>query len=319
MITRDLPTAIQHLKSGKLLGLPTETVYGLAASIRYESSLREIFRIKERPFFDPLIVHVAEYEQIPQLVTHWPEEAQILSTYFWPGPLTFVLPKSAMVSDLITSGLENVGIRMPRHPETLAVLKEVGPVAAPSANKFMKTSPTLAEHVEEEFGSQGLLTLDGGPCEIGLESTVIKVEANLLRILRPGGISKEEILEVIEKEKLNLRVTEESSADSPGQMEQHYQPQIPLVILRTAFSKQELEKTLEPYREKLNLKKNSFFEITLEEDPVLIARKLYAQMRQGSQSGAEIIIVNWGAAMRESGLWKAIWDRLRKASTLILD
>ena len=184
--------AVTVLSKGGVVGLPTETVYGLAASLKSEEGIREVFRIKERPFFDPLIVHCASLEQVQSVVSIWTPAHQLLAQRFWPGPLTMIVPKKSVVSDLVTSGLPSVGVRIPSHPVALSVIQQLGcPVAAPSANKFGKTSPTTARHVRDEFGPS-VVVLEGGPCDVGIESTVIEiVEDNTglrILILRPGMI-----------------------------------------------------------------------------------------------------------------------------------
>jgi L-threonylcarbamoyladenylate synthase len=168
--TSELLKARDRLVAGDVVAIPTETVYGLAASIDSEKGLRRIFSLKERPFFDPLIVHVASLKEASSLVRDWPPIADFIGRYFWPGPLTLVLPKAERVNSLITSGLDTVAVRYPSHPLTLDLIRLVGtPLAAPSANKFGKTSPSRALHVKSEFPGTDLLILDGGECEIGVE------------------------------------------------------------------------------------------------------------------------------------------------------
>ena len=180
--------AIQMLKSNDVVAIPTETVYGLAGAINNESALNKIFSIKGRPFFDPLIVHVSSIEMAQSLVKDWPKAASVLYEKFWPGPLTLVLPKNDKVSDLVTAGLKTVALRMPDHVTTLKMIDELQcPVAAPSANRFGKTSPTDWQHVQEEFAGE-VAVVDGGASEVGVESTIVRLQDNNVELLRPGTI-----------------------------------------------------------------------------------------------------------------------------------
>ena len=197
----EMDSAIERLRNDDVVGMPTETVYGLAGSIFSEVALHKIFKIKERPFFDPLIVHVSSIEEARSLVKHWPRSAEILAQKFWPGPLTLVLEKSDKINDLITSGLTTVGIRMPNHPVALELISNFGsPLAAPSANKFKKTSPTTTQHVRDEFGDS-VYVLEGGACTVGLESTILYInevdDEVAIEILRKGFVKYSEIEKIL--------------------------------------------------------------------------------------------------------------------------
>jgi L-threonylcarbamoyladenylate synthase len=173
-ILDEISVAVEKLINGEVVGIPTETVYGLGAVISKSDAIKKIFTTKERPFFDPLIVHVSGVEQAKELSLDWSAAADILAQEFWPGPLTLVLPKKN-VSDLITSGLQTVGVRCPDHKIALEIIEKVGePIAAPSANRFGKTSPTCKKHVLEEF-NDAVFVVDGGDCSVGIESTIISV------------------------------------------------------------------------------------------------------------------------------------------------
>jgi L-threonylcarbamoyladenylate synthase len=191
--------ALSAESNGKLVVIPTETVYGLSAPINDEEKIKKIFALKERPFFDPLIVHVENIEEARAITSYFPLSAQTLAKKFWPGPLTLVLPKASHVSEFITSGLPTVGVRIPKNQVTLDYIKALGsPIAAPSANKFGKTSPTCKEHVEREFDPTTIFILDDGPSSVGIESTIVKIEAlengaEQVTVLRPGIISLEEV------------------------------------------------------------------------------------------------------------------------------
>ena len=205
------------------MAIPTETVYGLAAPVDREEVVREIFRLKERPFFDPLIVHVSSVAMAQDYTLPWGPVAQKLAHHFWPGPLTLVLPKKENISDIITSGLDTVGVRMPNHPKALEVIRNLGtPLAAPSANKFSCVSPTEAIHVRDAFGDAVDL-VDGGPCGIGIESTIVRPGEGRLDILRFGALGAQELRKVLG----DIPVVKVESSRAPGQFDKHYTPAYP--------------------------------------------------------------------------------------------
>ncbi len=321
--TSELLKARDRLLAGDVVAIPTETVYGLAASIESEAGLRKIFATKERPFFDPLIVHVASFAQARTLVKDWPPVADFLARFFWPGPLTIVLPKAETVNPLITSGLSSVAIRYPSHPVAQDLIKLAAvPLAAPSANKFGKTSPSRAEHVRAEFPGIDLLVLDGGDCEVGVESTVVEInvlseDESEVRILRPGGVTEEMIRETLEKFSRSVRVVRAESPVAPGHLKHHYMPPVPLVILPedepTPLSlrrRTQLQSDL-----KTNELRNTS-ELVLNQDPEQAARELYSEMRRLAEEGADLLFIR--APRDRSGLWSAIWDRLTRAASLNL-
>jgi L-threonylcarbamoyladenylate synthase len=332
--TSEIFKARERLLAGQVVAIPTETVYGLAALITSELGLKKIFSLKERPFFDPLIVHVATMKQAMSVVDQWPPVADFLARYFWPGPLTLVLPKAAHINPLITSGLATVAVRYPAHNLTLELIRLAGaPLAAPSANKFGKTSPSTAQHVRDEFSGEDLLILDGGSCEIGLESTVIAFsgdnpeDPDTVEILRPGGVTEEMLSEALKKWFQSVRViTAGPSSASPGNLKHHYMPKIPLVILPPVEQQAGLHETvtiaLSPGEKSriesaLALNFKSPREMFLSDDPTLAARELYAEMRTLSESGADLLYVRRNSK-RSLGLWVAIWDRLTRAARLEL-
>jgi L-threonylcarbamoyladenylate synthase len=223
--------AVQALKNHEVVAIPTETVYGLAGRYNSEQAVQKIFEVKRRPFFDPLIVHVSSLSQVPQLAKEWSSVAQALAERFWPGPLTLVVPKTKEVSDLITSGLPSVGLRWPRHKIAEKLIEATGPLAAPSANLFGKTSPSNASHVETEFQS-AVKIIDGGPCEVGIESTVVKVDGNQINFLRKGSITPAQIEKHLQNLKIDYFVAHEIARQfSPGEMNHHYMPAQPLVYV----------------------------------------------------------------------------------------
>ena len=212
---------------GGLVAFPTETVYGLGANALDPAAVQKIFEMKRRPETSPLIVHVASVEMAREIVAEWPPLAEELARQWWPGPLTLVLPKKSLVPDNVTAGLPTVGVRMPNHPIALALIEEAGvPLAAPSANRFTGLSPTTAEHVRAVFGNV-LPVLDGGPCTVGIESTVVAIENGKLKLLRPGMISLGEI---------ERTAAQGAGAPhpSPGMHEKHYSPTTRLVLVRGA-------------------------------------------------------------------------------------
>ena len=231
----DVAHAARLLREGKLVSFATETVYGLGANALDVNAVARVFAVKNRPHFDPLIVHIAERAWLPRLVTSWPEVAERLATKFWPGPLTLVLPKTVLVPDLVTSGLPSVAVRMPSHPLALELLRLADvPVAAPSANPFGQLSPTRAEHVADRLGDQIDYLLDGGPCSVGVESTVLLLESDgTVRLLRPGGVALEEIEALIGplSQRSHTTTANNQAAPSPGLLPQHYAPRTPLVVV----------------------------------------------------------------------------------------
>ncbi len=333
---QDIARARDLLAAGDVVAIPTETVYGLAASIESEAALRKVFALKGRPFFDPLIVHAHSIKQAQSLVREWPPVADFLARFFWPGPLTLILPRAAHVNPLITAGLDTVAIRIPRHDFTLKLIEQLGaPIAAPSANRFGRTSPSRAEHVTSEFPNENLLVLDGGPCEIGLESTVISfalvsnqsdaaaaaatdvTNVDHIQILRPGGISEAELVEALTKWSRPTVVTRLSGSErSPGTLQMHYQPKIPLVILASQTDPQ-AEETRASLEKSMQRKISNPVQLDLNDDPILAARELYHDMRRLSESGADILVVQHSAE-KQNGSWEAIWDRLTRAATLDL-
>lgn len=229
--------AADAIRGGGLVAFPTETVYGLGANARDPAAVAKVFEAKDRPAFDPLIVHVPSAEAARSVVKEWPETAERLAAAFWPGPLTLVLPKRPEVPDLVTSGLGTVGVRVPQHPVALALLQAAGtPIAAPSANRFGAISPTRAEHVASEFGdSAGAggelvdLILDGGPCETGVESTVVSlVRDQKVCVLRLGGTPIEALRGVVGEVEL---ASPGSPLASPGMLKRHYAPRTPLKVV----------------------------------------------------------------------------------------
>lgn len=220
--------AASRLSGGKVVAIPTETVYGLAANALEPKAVARIFSIKQRPSFDPLIVHIKAMEEVERYAATFPEKAKILAEALWPGPLTLVLPKREVIPDIITAGLPTVGLRIPRHPLTQELLQQLDfPLAAPSANPFGYISPTTAHHVYDQLGEQVDYILDGGPCQVGLESTIIGFEAEEPVLYRLGGIALEALEKVVGKIRIQVNVS--SNPQAPGQLKTHYAPRKPLL------------------------------------------------------------------------------------------
>lgn len=335
------PDQIQHavdlLNADDVVAFPTETVYGLGARIDSEIGIKKIFSTKQRPFFDPLIVHVSSVEQAKTCTTDFSLLAAELAKRFWPGPLTLVIPKSDLISDLITSGLENVGLRWPSHPIANELIQKVNvPLAAPSANKFGRTSPTKADHVRLEFGSD-VFVIDADPSEIGIESTVllirrIKDEQYELAVLRKGFITQGQIDAALSKTNFNFKwAVNIDKKFSPGHMKHHYMPSIPFVVCRNPNMKlSELSTILNQrlsqlpdeiegvkiVKPKSAITKIEF--LKLPNDAVLAARELYSQLRAASlRSPQALCYIQLPSQTGE--MWESVFDRLYKAASLILD
>src|SRR5512139_3757 len=230
--TETVRHAAEIIKRGGIVAFPTETVYGLGADAFAPLAVARIFEVKKRPHFDPLIVHVAGPDDLGRLVTDIPGPAQELTNRFWPGPLTVVLPKRDEVPDIVTAGLPTVAVRMPRHEMALRLIELSGsPIAAPSANPFGYVSPTTADHVREQLDDQVDLILDGGPCPVGVESTILSFSGEKPRLLRPGGVTLEEIETMIGR--IESPPEEADYPQSPGMLPKHYAPRTPIVLARS--------------------------------------------------------------------------------------
>lgn len=316
-----IASAALALSKGDVVAMPTETVYGLAGRIDLPQALEKIFLIKQRPFFDPLIVHVESKTQARDLTTDWNELTDFLADCFWPGPLTMVVPKSHTVDPLITSGLESVGLRCPRHPLALQLLKKVGvPLAAPSANRFGRTSPTSPQHVKDEFPDNDLLILDGGPCDVGIESTVLKIEKKddlyQLFILRKGLITQQMIEEKLSRKNLKFHFLEAlDKSASPGHLEHHYMPSIPLIF---CLNPAQTPKILLDRLIGQNKIQTSFGEIgilKLSNEAAMAARQLYSELRRLSEKNYDALVF-YKEEWQNSEAWQAIVDRIYRASLI---
>jgi L-threonylcarbamoyladenylate synthase len=306
----DLDKARALLLGGDVVAIPTETVYGLGGWIYSEEGLRKIFSTKERPFFDPLIVHIDSIEKAKLLTSEWTNIHDILARNCWPGPLTLIAKKNDKINSLITSGLDSVGLRCPRHEKTLKLLSSIeGGVAAPSANKFGKTSPTTSKHVSDEFGD-AVSILEGGPSEVGIESTVVGVSDGKVEIFRPGFYTAKMLAEILRVNGLEIEVTYAESPVAPGQLKHHYMPRIPLIIVPENFVWEKHQHELP-----MQFKNPVIWKQPL--TPEIASRELYQKMREFDEQGFDIIFAERNSH-HFSEEWLGIWNRLQKAKTLAL-
>lgn len=314
--------ACAALQAGQVVALPTETVYGLAANAYDADAVARIFEIKGRPASNPLIVHVADGNGAIQCARQWPGMATRLAARFWPGPLTLVVPRSDRIPDMVTSGGETVGVRWPFHPLMQAVIRACGfPLAAPSANLSNHLSPTSAAHVVAGLGDRIRLIVDGGDCNVGIESTVVDVTGAAPRILRPGIIGADEIESVAGVALLNRNAPAGAVLRSPGMLARHYCPRARLII-RSWKDDAELDRlvTAESIpREGLwilahrALPMSGRFPnaIMIPPEPEAYARALYGELHRCDEAGAECILVE---TVPEGPAWAGIVDRLVRAA-----
>ena len=297
--------AAKLLREGKLVAFPTETVYGLGADAMDAVAVLRIYAAKGRPATSPLIVHVADVAAARALASEWPAVAEKLAAAFWPGPLTIVVKKIAGVPDEVTAGLNSVGLRVPAHPMALALLREAGiPIAAPSANRFTQLSPTRAEHVREGLGDAVDLVLDGGPCQVGIESTVVSVVGGTVVLLRPGMISRASLEEVVGPVgSVGDSVDGEAHA-APGMHRKHYSPQTPLRVgVPEGSNCGYLWHSVPP--------KSVIIHKQLPNDPDGYAAGLYDALHELDRAGMNTI---YAEPLPSGAEWDAIRDRLTRAA-----
>ena len=315
IISTDLSKAIELLNNEELVAIPTETVYGLAGNIFSEKAVKAIFETKERPFFNPLIVHIPNIEYLETIVEAIPEKAKLLAEAFWPGPITLVLKKKSIIPDLITGGKDTVAVRIPNHPTTLELLNQLEfPLAAPSANPFNRISPTKAEHVENYFKDKIQMVLDGGACKSGIESTIIGFENGEPIIYRLGSTSVEAIEAVVGT--IEVKNKKEVAPEAPGMLERHYAPKTKTILTTNIAEAIETYKDLKigllTYNDILNDDAIAY-KIVLSEGKNLeeAASKLYDALHQLDQQQLDIIIAE---QLPDYGLGKSINDRLQRAT-----
>ncbi len=310
-IGKDINKAKQLLVEGQLVSVPTETVYGLAANALDADAVVKIFDVKGRPRFDPLIVHVSSFRDAGRFVEAIPPKAVLLAERFWPGPLTLVLNRSADIPDIVTAGLDTVGVRCPDHPLTRALLSELPfPLAAPSANPFGYVSPTTAAHVNEQLGDKIPYILDGGPCTVGIESTIIGFEDGDAVVYRMGGLPLERLEEITGP----LKVQTHSASDprAPGQLKSHYAPSKRVILGK-------IETLLEKYPAHCSglltfaADFNSPYQVVLSPSGNLeeAAKHLFSALRRFETMPIDVILAE---SVPDTGLGRAINDRLRRAA-----
>jgi L-threonylcarbamoyladenylate synthase len=311
----DIARAVSLLRTGGLVALPTETVYGLGADAGNELAVRRVFAVKGRPSTHPLIVHVASVAAARHFCRELTPMGETLARAFWPGPLTLVVRRSGLVSDVVTGGQQTVALRVPKHPVALALLEAFGGcIAAPSANRFGRVSPTTAEHVRADLGDDVDFVLDGGPCEVGVESTIIDVTTPTPRLLRSGGLAKEAIEAALGC--AVERAEETTEVRAPGMLQSHYAPRAGVRLVTAdglaAASQKALDEGLRVVVMASTLVGPVMATARLEVpfDDVGFARVLYARLREADQLGDLILVV----PPPESGMGLAVADRLKRAA-----
>lgn len=314
VITKDIVKCKQLLQDGQLVAIPTETVYGLAANALDEKAVEAIFKMKARPRFNPLILHIHSLQQLEQYATQIPKNAIKLANAFWPGSLTLVLPKQAIVPKIITAGKPTVGLRMPNHALTLALLKELPfPLAAPSANPFTRISPTSAQHVADYFGKEIPAILDGGSCKVGLESTIVGFNGEMPIIYRKGGIAIQAIEKVVGK--ASILTENETAPQAPGMLLKHYSPKTKLIIThnvkKVLLENPKLKIGVLAFQQK-EYEKASAIKLLSENGKIdEAAQHLYACLHELDMMNLDLILVE---PFPEEGLGMSINDRLKRAA-----
>ncbi|MFT6014169.1 MAG: L-threonylcarbamoyladenylate synthase [Chitinophagales bacterium] len=315
IISNNISQAVEILNNEDVVAIPTETVYGLAGNIYSDKAIRKIFEVKQRPLFNPLIVHLHSIEQLDEIVSDFPAKAQLLADAFWPGSLTLILKKKAKVPDLITAGKDTVAVRIPNHPVTLKLLKELSfPLAAPSANPFNRISPTRALHVESYFKNSIQMVLEGGECKNGIESTIIGFENNEPVLYRLGALSIEEIENIVGK--INVHNKKEKAPNAPGMLAKHYSPKTKTYLTN------DIEKFLKDYEDKTiglvsfteditaaNIKQVEI--LSKAGDLKEAASKLYCALHTLDDLNLDMIVAQ---RFPDIGLGKSINDRLERAT-----
>ena len=316
----DIIYAKSLLDAGEVVAIPTETVYGLAGNALMPDAILKIFEAKNRPQFNPLIIHLPIWRAVNEYATNIPAAAHELAMHFSPGPITFLLQKKQIIPDLVTAGSAKVAIRIPAHPLTMQLLKTLNyPVAAPSANPFGYVSPTSAAHVEQGLGNKISYILDGGPCPVGVESTIVDFEGNAVIIRRNGAVSKEMIEEAL-GQKVLLKTGSTEHPVAPGQLKSHYATETPLLLVEAASDlagikvQKMIVLSFGGNTAALNLHNhtNELVQLELSATANLneAAKNLFAFMRQADAMGADMIITK---LLPSEGLGRAINDRLQRA------
>jgi len=314
-ISSDISKAIELLNKEDVVAIPTETVYGLAGNIYSEKAIRKIFQVKQRPLFNPLIVHIPSIDHLEKIAREFPVKAQKLAEAFWPGSLTLILPKRLNIPEIVTGGKDTVGVRIPNHPVTLSLLKQLSfPLAAPSANPFNRISPTSSDHVKAYFENTLPMVLEGGECKNGIESTIIGFENNEAILYRLGAISIEDIEKIIGK--IQIRNKSDTTPNAPGMLAKHYAPKTKMYLL------DDLDKFIEnnkskkigilKFKENLNTASVEHIEILSKSgDLKEAASKLYSTLHKLDSLNLDLIVAE---RFPDVGLGKSINDILERAT-----
>lgn len=317
-IGTDIHQAAAFLKAGKLVAIPTETVYGLAANAFDTEGVAKIYEAKNRPQFNPLIIHTDSIEKLTSWGLTLPPKAQLLARSFSPGPITFLIPKSAQIPDIITAGTDAVAVRIPDHPLTLKLLAMLDfPLAAPSANPSGFVSPTTAQHVEKQLDKKVAYIVDGGNCKVGLESTIVSfLDDNKPKLLRYGGLALEDIERIIGKVELPKQGFSDNPV-APGMLARHYATRHPIILgnPETSFMDYNLDKVaiISFYKKYAQVPEKQQFILSENRSLTEAATQLFAAMRQANDLDVAVILAE---IFPDEGLGKAINDRLRRAATL---
>ncbi|MFO7546121.1 MAG: L-threonylcarbamoyladenylate synthase [Trueperaceae bacterium] len=320
-----IAAAVERWRNGRLVAFPTETVYGLGAWARHDDALRAVYAAKGRPERHPLIVHLPDTSALVAWARDVPEAAWRLAEAFWPGPLTLVLQRADQVPDLVTGGQATVALRVPAHPTAQALLRAFGDgIAAPSANRFGHVSPTTAQHVAAEFPTLDLLVVDGGPCEVGLESTIVDLSTGRPRLLRPGGVRLGRVVEVLGEPVEDATATavvhlgEKEPRDpvprTPGSLERHYAPRTPATMVDDAGAATRGPESRAGCAVMARRPAPAGYTgawRALPDDPDGYGRMLYATLRELDDAGHRCILIE---RVPDDDPWRAVHDRLRRAT-----
>lgn len=328
--------AARRIREGELVAFPTETVYGLGANGFDAIALRDLYAAKGRPAWNPVILHVPDAASAKRLTRTWPESARQLSNAFWPGPLTIVLPKSNLVPDEATAGLDAVGVRVPEHPVALALIRAADvPIAAPSANRFTQVSPTTAQHVVDSLGDRVALVLDGGPCAVGIESTVVDCTGDTVVILRPGIIGRDLLEAALREAGIAVEVAKRRAVDhdadtqvdaprSPGMSDRHYAPRAEVWLFAPESTNEIVQALAERKRtapetsgrvigllRRVLLPEGACEVIHMPEDHRHYAREMYAALHEADARKASLVVIELPPLDPE---WDGVRDRLTRAA-----
>jgi L-threonylcarbamoyladenylate synthase len=317
----EIDAAVQSLRDGELVAFPTETVYGLGANAQNPAAVRKIFEAKGRPTTHPVIVHLDSPKYLHRWVRDVPDICLRLAERFWPGPLTMVLPRAANVHDIVTGGQDTVAIRVPAHPMAQQLLTAFGGgIAAPSANRYGRLSPTRAEHVRDELGDAVKIVLDGGECQIGLESTIIQCDSTQVRLLRPGAVTASQLREVAGELQMGPDL---QSPRVPGSTPSHYAPSTPMMIVPSgeidsqAAALSEGGRRIAVLAQRLPLKAHKYVTwINAGRRPDQFGHDLYANLRTLDKAGCQQILVQ---DVPDDERWDAVRDRLMRAASSVTD